>query len=168
MRWNTCSHLFPSLLFTGSATDRSSGSTFRMAPHLGDEVGACPCLEAFLLEPLISFSSGCLGFLRVVIVIQKHVFQKIEIWSYLYIKSSAWKRSFLLDSIGQSRYRECLDLWRQNLNLAFSREKQQKNFEDIFDEGSEGKQNSLSCVRLFVIPWTIQSMELSRTEYWSE
>ena len=128
MRWNTCSHLFPSLLFTGSATDRSSGSTFRMAPHLGDEVGACPCLEAFLLEPLISFSSGCLGFLRVVIVIQKHVFQKIEIWSYLYIKSSAWKRSFLLDSIGQSRYRECLDLWRQNLNLAFSREKQQKKF----------------------------------------
>ena len=57
-----------------------------MAPHLGDEVGAHPCLEAFLLEPMISFSSGCLGFLRVVIMIQKHVFQETEIWSELYIK----------------------------------------------------------------------------------
>ena len=26
---------------------------------------------------------------------------------------------------------------------------------------------SLSCVRLFVTPWTIQSMEFSRPEYWS-
>ena len=26
---------------------------------------------------------------------------------------------------------------------------------------------SLSCVRLFVIPWTIQSMEFSRPDYWS-
>ena len=91
--------------------------------------GWCLSLSgSFSTRALDFFSSGCLGFLRVVIVIQKHVFQKIEIWSYLYIKSSAWKRSFLLDSIGQSRYRECLDLWRQNLNLAFSREKQQKKF----------------------------------------
>ena len=27
---------------------------------------------------------------------------------------------------------------------------------------------SLSCVRLFVTPWTIQSMDFSRPEYWSE
>ena len=29
------------------------------------------------------------------------------------------------------------------------------------------KWKSLSCVRLFVTPWTIQSMEFSRPEYWS-
>ena len=29
------------------------------------------------------------------------------------------------------------------------------------------KWKSLSCVSLFVIPWTIQSMEFSRLEYWS-
>ena len=29
------------------------------------------------------------------------------------------------------------------------------------------KWKSLSCFRLFVTPWTIQSMELSRPEYWS-
>ena len=29
------------------------------------------------------------------------------------------------------------------------------------------QQKSLSRVRLFVIPWTIQSMEFSRPEYWS-
>ena len=29
------------------------------------------------------------------------------------------------------------------------------------------KWKSLSCVRLFVIPWTMQSMEFSRPEYWS-
>ena len=27
---------------------------------------------------------------------------------------------------------------------------------------------SLSCVRLFATPWTIQSMEISRPEFWSE
>ena len=27
---------------------------------------------------------------------------------------------------------------------------------------------SLSCVQLFVTPWTLQSMEVSRPEYWSE
>ena len=26
---------------------------------------------------------------------------------------------------------------------------------------------SLSCVQLFVTPWTIQSMEFSRPEYWN-
>ena len=30
-----------------------------------------------------------------------------------------------------------------------------------------GKWKLLSCVRLFVIPWTIQSMEFFRPEYWS-
>ena len=30
-----------------------------------------------------------------------------------------------------------------------------------------GGVQSLSCVRLFVTPWTIQSMEFSRPEYWS-
>ena len=30
-----------------------------------------------------------------------------------------------------------------------------------------GEWKSLSCVRLFVTPWTIKSMEFSRTEYWS-
>ena len=30
-----------------------------------------------------------------------------------------------------------------------------------------GKGKSLSRVRLFVTPWIIQSMELSRPEYWS-
>ena len=30
-----------------------------------------------------------------------------------------------------------------------------------------GKCKSLSCVRLFATPWTIQSMEFSRPEYWS-
>ena len=29
------------------------------------------------------------------------------------------------------------------------------------------KQKSLNRVRLFALPWTIQSMELSRPEYWS-
>ena len=29
------------------------------------------------------------------------------------------------------------------------------------------KWKSLSCVHLFVTPWTIQSMEFSRPEYWS-
>ena len=29
------------------------------------------------------------------------------------------------------------------------------------------KGKSLSCVRLFATPWTIQSMELSRPEYWN-
>ena len=29
------------------------------------------------------------------------------------------------------------------------------------------KWKSLSCVRLFATPWTIQSTELSRSEYWS-
>ena len=32
---------------------------------------------------------------------------------------------------------------------------------------SEVKWKSLSCVQLFVSPWTIQSMESSRPEYWS-
>ena len=31
----------------------------------------------------------------------------------------------------------------------------------------ERKWKSLSCVRLLAIPWTIQSMEFSRPEYWS-
>ena len=35
------------------------------------------------------------------------------------------------------------------------------------DSSSRGKWKSLSCVRLFVTPWTIQSMEFSRPEYWS-
>ena len=29
------------------------------------------------------------------------------------------------------------------------------------------KWKSLSCVRLFATPWTVQSMEFSRPEYWS-
>ena len=29
------------------------------------------------------------------------------------------------------------------------------------------KQKSLSCVQLFVTPWTMQSMEFTRPEYWS-
>ena len=32
---------------------------------------------------------------------------------------------------------------------------------------SPWKWKSLSCVRLFVTPWTLQSMEFSRPEYWS-
>ena len=32
---------------------------------------------------------------------------------------------------------------------------------------SEVKWKSLSRARLFVTPWTIQSMEFSRPEYWS-
>ena len=32
---------------------------------------------------------------------------------------------------------------------------------------SEVKWKSLSCIRLFATPWTIQSMKFSRTEYWS-
>ena len=32
---------------------------------------------------------------------------------------------------------------------------------------SEVKRKSLSRVRLFVTPWTIQSVEVSRPEYWS-
>ena len=30
-----------------------------------------------------------------------------------------------------------------------------------------GKCKSLSCVRLFATPWTVESMEFSRPEYWS-
>ena len=37
---------------------------------------------------------------------------------------------------------------------------------DCFCPG-EVKRKSLSCVRLFVTPWTIQSMEFYRPEYWS-
>ena len=37
---------------------------------------------------------------------------------------------------------------------------------DCFCPG-EVKRKSLSCVRLFVTPWTIQSMEFSRQEHWS-
>ena len=33
--------------------------------------------------------------------------------------------------------------------------------------GGEVKCKSLSHVRLFATPWTIQSVEFSRTEYWS-
>ena len=29
------------------------------------------------------------------------------------------------------------------------------------------KQKSLSQIQLFVTPWTMQSMEFSRSEYWS-
>jgi len=36
-----------------------------------------------------------------------------------------------------------------------------------YDKPSEMKWKLLSCVRLFAIPWTIQSMEFSRPEYWS-
>ena len=36
-----------------------------------------------------------------------------------------------------------------------------------FQEQSEVKWKSLSRVRLFATPWTIQSMEFSRPEYWS-
>ena len=32
---------------------------------------------------------------------------------------------------------------------------------------SKWKWKSLSCIRLFVTPWTIQFMEFSRSEYWS-
>ena len=32
---------------------------------------------------------------------------------------------------------------------------------------SEMKWKSLSCVRLFATPWTIQALEFSRPEYWS-
>ena len=31
----------------------------------------------------------------------------------------------------------------------------------------EVKWKSLSCVQLFVTPWTIQCMEFSKPEYWS-
>ena len=31
----------------------------------------------------------------------------------------------------------------------------------------KGKGKSLSCVPLFATPWTIQSMEFSKPEYWS-
>ena len=37
----------------------------------------------------------------------------------------------------------------------------------IFDTKVKWKWKSLSCVWLFVSPWTIQSMEFSRPEYWS-
>ena len=33
---------------------------------------------------------------------------------------------------------------------------------------AEGKWMSLSCVWLFVTPWTLQSMKFSMPEYWSE
>ena len=35
------------------------------------------------------------------------------------------------------------------------------------DEVGEVKWKSLSRIRLFVMPWAIQSMEFSRPEYWS-
>ena len=35
------------------------------------------------------------------------------------------------------------------------------------NELNEVKWKSLSCVRLFVTPWTIQSVEFSRPEYWN-
>ena len=40
-------------------------------------------------------------------------------------------------------------------------------FRFIFATLCEVKWKSFSCVWLFVIPWTIQSMEFSRPEYWS-
>ena len=33
---------------------------------------------------------------------------------------------------------------------------------------AKGKWKSLSCVQLFATPWTVQSTEFSRPEYWSE
>ena len=40
-------------------------------------------------------------------------------------------------------------------------------FLDLHDSFPLGKWKSLSCVPLFVTPWTIQFMEFSRQEYWS-
>ena len=39
--------------------------------------------------------------------------------------------------------------------------------QDLKRQGKTSKWNSLSHVRLFVNPWTIQTMEFSRPEYWS-
>ena len=45
--------------------------------------------------------------------------------------------------------------------------KSQKSSLQKWQKWSEAKWKSLSCVRLFVTPWTLQSMEGSRPEYWS-
>ena len=39
-------------------------------------------------------------------------------------------------------------------------------YEKSFKNTTQVRWKSLSCVRLFVTPWTIQSMEFSRPEYW--
>ena len=39
--------------------------------------------------------------------------------------------------------------------------------EEIWVQGWKWKWKLLSCVQLFMTPWTIQSMEFSRPEYWS-
>ena len=38
---------------------------------------------------------------------------------------------------------------------------------NLYSEWSEVKWKSLSHVQLFAVPWTIESMEFSRPEYWS-
>ena len=42
-----------------------------------------------------------------------------------------------------------------------------RSFIDWATRESQRKWKSLSCIWLVVTPWTIQSMELSRSEYWS-
>ena len=51
------------------------------------------------------------------------------------------------------------------LSLGISRDSSWDK-ESVFPRESE-KWKSLSCVQLFGTPWTIQSMEFSRPEYWS-
>ena len=37
----------------------------------------------------------------------------------------------------------------------------------LVTENEKWKLKSLSCVQLFVTPWTTQAVEFSRSEYWS-
>ena len=77
---------------------------------------------------------------------------------------------FLISGVG--RQRGCIWFmvlqWNWNLDLSFK--KPQKNihlFVYLFEFFYWGIVALLSPVRLFVTPWTIQSMEFSRPEYWS-
>ena len=44
---------------------------------------------------------------------------------------------------------------------------EEDNLIDKLKFGEKWKWKSLNPVRLFATPWTIQSMEFSRSEYWS-
>ena len=57
---------------------------------------------------------------------------------------------------------------KQIERVKWDRQSWSVGFAEVADSlGSFQKWKSLSHVQLFVTPWTIQSMDLSKQEYWS-
>ena len=89
------------------------------------------------------------------------IFQLTSEWFNLIIQKMTWGTGSVTWEV---RYKEfCRKRKEKRI-----RESQRLTLKQSHKQGNRKcKWKSLSCVQLFATPWTIQSMEFSRPEYWS-